>query len=187
MSITTNTINIILAGVGGQGILFATKILSAAAKARGMAIIGSETHGMAQRGGSVVSHLKLGGARSPLVRRGSADVLYALDPMEGMRALPFLKKGGTVFVNTGTTPWPDPALEKEISKLKISVAAFHADRIALEMKQPRLANVILIGFSSSHKKSPFAADELREALISAAPEKFKEMNLQAFEAGLKGA
>jgi len=183
MSTNTITTNIILAGVGGQGILFATKILSAAAKKRGLPIIGSETHGMAQRGGSVVSHLKIGGARSPLVRRGSADVLYAFDPIEGHRAFPFLKKDGAVFVNTGTTPWPDPVLEKEIAGMDIDVATFHADRVALELGNPRLANVALIGFSSAHPKSPFPSDELREALIASAPEKFSEINLKAFDAG----
>jgi len=185
ISAKSQTISIILAGTGGQGILFATRVLAAAAQKRGLPILGSEIHGMAQRGGSVVSHLKFGEAQSPLVRRGTADFLYALEPIEGIRALPFLKKGGVAFVNTGTLPWPDPALAKTVEKLEIEIATVDADRIALGLGRPQLANVVLIGFSSGHPCSPFTTEEMRAAVQSAAPEKLAGINLEAFNSGNK--
>ena len=86
------TINFVLGGLGGQGILFMTKILANTALTKGYRVMGAETHGMAQRGGSVVSHLRLGDIESSLVKNGSAHFLLALEENEAYRNLPFLKK-----------------------------------------------------------------------------------------------
>ncbi|MBI4769536.1 MAG: 2-oxoacid:acceptor oxidoreductase family protein [Chloroflexi bacterium] len=75
---------LILAGVGGQGVVYATKVLSQAAVLRGDSVLASENHGMSQRGGSVMSHLKIGGSQSPLIRRGTADAILAFDPVEAV-------------------------------------------------------------------------------------------------------
>ena len=89
-------INIALCGLGGQGILFMTKVLAQAAMDKGLNIIGAETHGMAQRGGSVISHLRIGDAESSLVRSGTANLLLALEENEGYRNLPLMADGATI-------------------------------------------------------------------------------------------
>ena len=96
----------IFCGLGGQGILFMTKIFARAALDKGLPTLGAETHGMAQRGGSVVSHLKLGPASSSLVREQTARFLLALEENEAYRNLPFLAPGGTIYVNAETDAFP---------------------------------------------------------------------------------
>nr|NJM02148.1 hypothetical protein [Desulfobacula sp.] len=98
------TINYVLSGLGGQGILFMTKVFAAAALEKGYNVLGAETHGMAQRGGSVVSHLRVGEARSSLVRAGAADFLISMDESEAYRYLPYLKKAGPYL----PMPLPNP-------------------------------------------------------------------------------
>ena len=90
---------IVLAGIGGQGILFATKILSETASRKGYDIIGSETHGMSQRGGSVASFLKIGDFSGPQIMKGKADYLYGYDPQETIKNLIFIRKGGVCFAD----------------------------------------------------------------------------------------
>ena len=82
----------VIVGIGGQGILFTSRVLGRVAIGKGLPVIGSEVHGMAQRGGSVISHFKIGGYRSSLVRTGQADVLMAFDQSEGIRNLPYLRE-----------------------------------------------------------------------------------------------
>src|SRR3990170_8827251 len=91
---------LVIAGVGGQGVVFVTRLLTQAAVILRRPVMASETHGMSQRGGSVLSHLKVGGNLAPLIQRGTADALLALDPEEAVRNLVFVRRGGTVFVNT---------------------------------------------------------------------------------------
>src|SRR5512136_2748137 len=90
---------LVVAGVGGQGVIYAAKILSQAALARGERVIVSENHGMSQRGGSVLAHVKIGGSELPLIRRATADALIAFDRTEAVRNLTFARSGGSVFVN----------------------------------------------------------------------------------------
>ena len=92
--------DILLAGVGGQGTVLASKILARCAIARGETAHTAETIGMAQRGGCVTSHVRIGNASAPLIARGCADTIIAFEPAEAVRALPYLKKGGAVIVNT---------------------------------------------------------------------------------------
>ena len=92
-------VQIVLAGIGGQGILFSSKIFSELGLKLGLDIMGSETHGMSQRGGSVTAHLKLGKFQSPVIRTGTADVLYSFEENETYRTLKFLRRGGVCFVN----------------------------------------------------------------------------------------
>ncbi|MFH1488585.1 MAG: 2-oxoacid:acceptor oxidoreductase family protein, partial [Pseudomonadota bacterium] len=100
------TTNIVLCGLGGQGILFMTKVVAHAALAKGFQVMGAETHGMAQRGGSVISHLRLGEVQSSLIRAGSAHLLLSLDENEGYRNLPFLARNSRMFVNSGPGRFP---------------------------------------------------------------------------------
>ena len=94
-------IDILLAGVGGQGTVLAAKVLAQAAQNKGWQVRTAETIGMAQRGGSVVSHVRIGeGAYSPLIAKGCADAIIAFEPAEAVRAFPYLKKGGSVTVSS---------------------------------------------------------------------------------------
>lgn len=174
---------IVLAGVGGQGILFATKILSETAARKGYNIIGSETHGMSQRGGSVASHLKIGDFASPLVMQGEADFLYAYHPDETLRNLIFLCQGGVCFADSDKSNFT-PDLNRWISDNRIILKTIPAGEMALEMGSPKSANLVLLGFSSAHKESPFSSNELRETIKEVTPARFLEANLQCFEAGL---
>jgi indolepyruvate ferredoxin oxidoreductase beta subunit len=177
------TTQIVIAGTGGQGILFAARLLQQAAVDAGFDIIGSETHGMSQRGGSVVAHLKIGTAKSPLVRRGCADILYCLHPDETVTNLPFLKSGGVCFANASDTVIPEK-LAKTLARKKILLYTIDADRIAASIANPLSANLVLIGFSMNTNLLPFSLDHLRGAVGRAGQERFREGNLAAIESGL---
>ncbi|MFQ5614722.1 MAG: indolepyruvate oxidoreductase subunit beta, partial [Anaerolineae bacterium] len=174
---------IVLAGVGGQGVLFATKLLTRTALALGLETLGSETHGMSQRGGSVASHLKIGGFASPLVRRGNADFLFGLDPHEAYRAMDFLKSGGVCFVNCNWSEFPSRQARAYLDQHSIQVLTCDADGIALGLGMAALANVALIGFASAHPAFPLARSELRATLSRLSPQRLLSPNLRAFDAG----
>ena len=110
----------IIVGTGGQGVLFTSKVLGHIAMTRGENILGSEVHGMAQRGGSVVSHFKVGSYASPLVKKGDADILLAFDQNEAVRSLDFLKNGGALVVNVHDRElWNNEPLKRYIEKKQI--------------------------------------------------------------------
>jgi len=127
---------LILSGVGGQGILFITRLLAETAIAKGLPVMTSETHGMAQRGGIVISHLKVGGFSSPLVRPGRADGLIALKPENAFLHRHFLAGSGWVGVNASSLPE---------GRGDLPVFPVPADSLALEMKAPRSVNLIVLG------------------------------------------
>lgn len=174
---------IVLAGVGGQGILFSTKILSETAASRGFDIIGSETHGMSQRGGSVASFLKIGAYSSPLVMKGEADFLYAFHQDETIRNLVYLRKGGCLFADAPEGIFT-PELVKWLIDNRITAKTVPAGEMALKMGAPMSANLVLLGFSSIQEGSPFNPEELKETISRVTPEKFLKANLECFQAGM---
>ncbi len=176
-------LKLILAGVGGQGILFATRIFSETALALGYDLLGSETHGMSQRGGSVISHLKIGGYESPLIRHGTADVLMAFDEDEAYRTLAFVRRSGLCFVNSPRGDFWDARVSEYLSENHIAAHSFPADTIALELGSPRSANLALIGYAVSMPEMPFGHDDIRTTIERVTPSRFREVNLQVFEAG----
>jgi indolepyruvate ferredoxin oxidoreductase beta subunit len=176
-------LKLILAGIGGQGILFATRIFSETALAQGYNILGSETHGMSQRGGSVISHLKIGPYQSPLIRHGTADVLMAFDVDEVYRTLAFVKRGGLCFVNSPRGDFWDAGVKAYLAKNDIAAHTFPADKIAMELGSPRSANLALIGYAVSMPDVPFGYDDIKATIERITPSRFKEVNLQAFEVG----
>ena len=99
----------VIVGIGGQGILFSSRVLGHIALSKGERVVGSEVHGMAQRGGSVISHFKVGDYNSPLVKAGEADVLLAFDQNEAVRSMHFLREGGHAVVNTHDSSFADNA------------------------------------------------------------------------------
>ena len=135
---------IILAGVGGQGILFTSRIFSELGLKLGLEVTGAETHGMSQRGGSVVAHIKIGGYLSPIVRGGTADILYSLDKNEAYKSLFFLRKGGFCFVNMSDGDRFDKNILDHLKKRGSIFQAFDASRVAVEMGSARAANILTV-------------------------------------------
>jgi indolepyruvate ferredoxin oxidoreductase, beta subunit len=164
---------IIVSGLGGQGALTLTRLLAEAAAAMGLAVITSETHGMAQRGGTVISMIKAGPFRGPLIPGGEADLGLFLHLKNLAVHRYYMKPGGTVFVNTGT---PGDYLSVDAR----SLAAAHR-------LPPVAANLILLGFAAG-KGGLFAEPDILTEMISAkTPERFREASLKAFALGLAAA
>ncbi|HBY94872.1 MAG: indolepyruvate oxidoreductase subunit beta [Ardenticatenaceae bacterium] len=180
-------LQLLVAGVGGQGILFITRLLETAALARGQSVIGAETHGMSQRGGSVASHFKLGDYHSPMVRRGTADCLIAMDASEAYRNLAFLRPGGLVFVNARDGQFPKPEIQEALIRCGIQVFSIDADALAMSLGAPNLANVALLGLAVSHPDFPFDDQEVRQAIGAISPVRYYELNLKALSEGQRGA
>ena len=175
------TINYILSGLGGQGILFMTKIFATTAMKKGYNILGAETHGMAQRGGSVVSHLRIGEARSSLIRAGAADFLLSMDESEAYRYLPYLKKGGKLFANAPSEGFPHEKTTEFLKTSNIEAWAMEAGKTAMELGGPRSTNLAMVAFYSAFGFGPLHAEDLRTTVASMSPEPFKETNLKIFD------
>ena len=175
------TINFVLSGLGGQGILFMTKIFATTAMNKGYNILGAETHGMAQRGGSVVSHLRIGDARSSLIRAGAADFLLSMDESEAYRYLPYLKKGGKLFANAPTKTFPDNKIADFLKTNDIEARAMEAGKTAMELGGPRSTNLALVAFFAAFGFGPLSADDLRATVDTMSPGPFKKTNMKIFD------
>ncbi|MFQ5942671.1 MAG: indolepyruvate oxidoreductase subunit beta [Anaerolineales bacterium] len=173
-------LRIVIAGIGGQGVIFATRLLTLAAIRLGLPAIAAESHGMSQRGGSVVSHIRVGGLQSPLIRRGTADVVLGLDKNEALRSLVYLKADGAAFVNSDDGLGSE--VERRLRSRGIRAHWLPASQTAIELGSVTAANVVLIGFANAHTSFPFPLDTLRETLMAATP-RGRELNLRALEMG----
>ncbi|HEY9071154.1 MAG TPA: indolepyruvate oxidoreductase subunit beta [Candidatus Ozemobacteraceae bacterium] len=188
MSIT----NILLCGVGGQGTLLASNLIAECAMEAGFDVKKSEVHGMAQRGGSVVSHVRFGPAiHSPLIRIGEADLLLAFEQLEALRWSEFLKPGGLVLMNTqkilpmsvsaGDGVYPEDIAGK-LAALPAQVTAVDALGAAEKLGNAKCLNVVLVGLLA--KRLPAISREIWLAgLKKRIPAKLLELNQKAFEAG----
>jgi indolepyruvate ferredoxin oxidoreductase, beta subunit len=182
------TINFVLSGLGGQGVLFMTKILARAAVNKGLKVMGAETHGMAQRGGSVVSHLRLGDVKSSLVRTDSAHFLLALEENEAYRNIPFLAKKGRMYASASEDSFPRQEVRPYLEKMGVISRSVPAADMAMDLGAPMSVNLALLGFFSAFKEGPLSHDELRMTIDQVSPDRFKEINLKVFDAGFeKGA
>ena len=177
------TTNIILSGLGGQGILFMTRVLAQAAMDKGFDVMGAETHGMAQRGGSVVSHLRLGKVKSSLVRTGTAHFLLSLEENEGYRNLPFLSQGARMYVNTYSKHFPRKEAKGFLDKREIIYRSIPAGIIAQELGAPRSSNLALLGYFSAFHEGAIEYKDIQTTIDKISPVKFKDINLTVFEAG----
>jgi indolepyruvate ferredoxin oxidoreductase beta subunit len=180
----------IIVGIGGQGILFTSRVLGKIAIDKGLPVVGSEVHGMAQRGGSVISHFRVGGYSGPLVSEGQADVVMAFDQKEGIRNLAFLKEGGTFLVNADDeSAFENGHLKKYLAQRKILTCRFAGFRILDEHMGGKylFLNVLILGAASGMKIEGFEEDRVAAALKELAPPKHLEANLKVFELGLKAA
>ena len=179
----------IIAGVGGQGVLFTTKVFIEMARRKEVAVLGSQTFGMAQRGGSVMTHLKIGQFSSPMVREGDADLLLGLDTMESHRALPYLRsrqngRGALCVVNAPDgQAFSDQRVRDLLSEMQVTVRTCDADAVALRMHSPMMANLVLLGFASSQSDFLFTYAEVREATDALSGAAQRSVNLEALERG----
>ena len=176
---------IVLAGVGGQGILFAATIFSQLGLKLGLGVMGSETHGMSQRGGSVVAHLKLGAFQSPMIRAGCADILYSFHKMETYKNLKFLKPGGVCFVNLSSADRFDQKIREHLKNKDISLRTYDAAGVASDMGSIRSANIALIGYSAGTGLFPFRHEDLKSVLEAVSRKKDLKNNLAAFATGFR--
>ncbi len=178
-----SALNMLFAGVGGQGILFASKIFFEAATKRGEKVMGAETHGMSQRGGSVVSHFKMGDQSSAMVIPGTADVLVGLERTEGLRNLEFLRGGGIYLVNAPDLSCiPESAIE-QLREMGMKIHNFDADGIAMAKKRPLTANLYLIGYLCALSEIPFEHEEIKETVGVLTKPAFLADNLDALQVG----
>ncbi len=181
------TTNLILCGLGGQGILFMTKVLSEAALRKGLPVLGAETHGMAQRGGSVVSHLRIGNVESSLVRSGSADVVLALEEHEGYRNLPFLAERAGFYANAPAGAFPREAVREALKARGVQCRSLPAGDLAMGLGAPLSTNLALLGFYSAFENIPTTHEELRKTIERISPDRFRDINLRVFDAGYQAA
>ena len=186
-----NNLDIVIAGVGGQGTLLASRVLGALALELGLDVKVSEVHGMAQRGGSVTSFARIGeDVAAPLIDPGRADYVLAFEKLEAGRAAIFLKRGGTLIANTQQIPpmpvitgaAEDPADILEQLAEHCDVRAFDAEKLAREAGEPRAVNLTLLGALAG--MTDFDIDTWHKAIKACIPRKLLDANIQAFNAGL---
>ena len=193
-------INVILAGVGGQGTVLAAKVLAQAAQSKGWQVRTAETIGMAQRGGTVVSHVRMGSdgeeVHAPLVAPGTADVVIAFEPGEACRALGYLKKGGAVVTATAVVQPVTAALSSQSYRSEDTLAALRhslegsncalkmvdAEPILDELGNRRALNTVLLAATVTSGAVPLSTAELKEAITACVKPRFVEMNLAAVDA-----
>ncbi len=187
--------DIAIAGVGGQGNLFATKILCQYAMDRGLEVLGTETIGAAQRGGSVVSHMRISDKPiySPLIPKGTADVLIGMESLELLRHLSILNPKGyyimnlysvpTMFTNIGMERYPATddiiAAAKKVSSRGAEIAATYK---AADLGNAQMTNVVMVG-ALAKMDDFFEAADIRKLVASISPERFRDKNLEGFDAG----
>ncbi|MCL2805905.1 MAG: indolepyruvate oxidoreductase subunit beta [Treponema sp.] len=185
--------NLMIAGVGGQGTVLASKLIAAAAMKKGFNVRTTETIGMAQRGGCVFGHCRIGDEIfSPLIPLGSANALIAFEPAEAVRQIAFLGKDGVVLVcNRAVKPVTNlNAAEYKASDM-IDFLKANASKLIvvdgqqLEGQNAKTLNVSLLGAAAQSGIFPFDADTLKDILPEMLPQRFLEMNLKAYELGRK--
>jgi len=185
---------IFLAGVGGQGTLTATNLISLIALDKNIDVTSGEIHGMAQRGGIVESTVLLGGYLSPKIDVGEADVLLGFEPVETLRALKYLKKGGTIVwnaeptypvgVSTGMEKYP----EMEYIEEKINECAKHSYKLsciklAKKAGTTKCANIVLLGAFFAIDESPFTLNDLIDGIKKHMSPKIQDINIKAAKLG----
>lgn len=188
----TSECDLVIVGVGGQGVILISDVLGRAAVLAGKPVCGAETHGMAQRGGSVINHTRIGCRFSPMVAAGGADVLVALEPAEALRFAQFLSPAGVALVNTrpvlpstvtsGKAKYPP--IEEILVPLKAHsgrVIAMDATAFAQTAGTAQAMNVVMLGALSRY--IPISEDLILHALAQVVPPRFLEINRKAFLLG----
>ena len=183
--------NILIVGVGGQGTLLASRVLGGLASIKNLDCKLSEVHGMSQRGGSVVTHVKIAEkVYSPIIAQGDADIVLSFEELEAIRWQHFLKKDGMILCNSqqiepmpviiGKTEYPQGIIERIKNNGK-KVVTINALEIAEELGNAKCANVVMLGLLA--KKLDIDYDDIKKALLQIVKPKFIDINLKALERG----
>jgi indolepyruvate ferredoxin oxidoreductase beta subunit len=193
--------NILLAGVGGQGLMLLSQVMGDACTRSGINVVVGAQHGLAQRSGSISAHVRIGDAYSPLIPYGTADLIIAMDAMEALRYVEYLKQGGTVVMNSRmmhppleTAPIVKNKQEKrmyvtleqvkaQLGKVAGRVITIDAEKVAAEAGNPRTENVVLLGAASALSGFPIQSEPLKESVKRVVPERAVDANLKAFNLG----
>ena len=168
--------NILICGVGGQGTVLASKIIAASAMDSGNAVHSAETIGMAQRGGSVTSHVRIGEAYSPLIPYGEADMILAFEPAEAVRNLMYLKKDGIVIVNSVPVK---PVTES------LNNTGYDAKELCEPFGSSRYFNIAILGVAVGSGRLGLTKEAVLDEICKRVPAKFIDTNKAAFLAGLE--
>lgn len=186
--------NILISGVGGQGTVLASKLIAAAAMGKGFDVRTTETIGMAQRGGCVVSHIRMGSnIHSPLIPQKSANIIIGFEPAEAVRILPYLSDDGLMIVcDTAMKPVTSSLtgdkykgadmieyLKKNVKRLVI----IDGEKLLKECGNVKTLNVALLGTAIESGVFPFGVNEMMDALRNTLPQRFLDINLNSFEIG----
>lgn len=194
---TSNTVNIAIAGVGGQGVLTLAELLAKAALAEGLNVRVGEIHGMAQRGGHVVCTVRIGdNASGPVIDAGAADLLVGFEPVETLREVHLVKKGGYILmsshiqypvaVSMGKAEYPDHKdIMAALKKFTDKIIEIDAQKIAIEAGSSRSLNMVMFGGIIGTNLVPISKDSALKAISEAFPKKFEKINTTAAENGLE--
>ena len=188
--------NILLCGVGGQGTVLASKLLAAAAEKMGETVHSAETIGMAQRGGPVTSHVRIGkDAYSPLIPKKSADLIIAFEPSEAVRNLDFLKEGGAVITNEvclkpvteslNPTGYDGKEMIEFLKKTVANLVILNADKLCEDLGSSKFFNVAVLGVAKGADFLPFTEEALIETIETSVKANFIEVNKKAFLHGVE--
>lgn len=184
--------DILICGVGGQGTVLASKLIAAAAMEEGNVVHSAETIGMAQRGGSVTSHVRIGEAYSPLIPKGKCDMIISFEPAEAVRNLSYLKKDGLVIVNASPVKPTTESLHetgydgKEMIaylKEKCNVIVVDSEQLCAQFGSNKYLNVLLLGVAAGSGELGISTEAIQTEIEARVPEKFVENNRKAFESG----
>jgi indolepyruvate ferredoxin oxidoreductase beta subunit len=195
---TVESFNCLSVGVGGQGVIRATQILAHAAMLDAYNVRTAETHGMAQRGGSVTGYLRFGeNAQGSLIPRGGANVIMSLEPSEALRNRLYANEKTSIFININRImplsiyqkrklKYPEmEEIKADLHKITKNVHFIDANRIALEAGNIKTVNVVMIGFMFGSGQLPLNKDHLYEAVMKYVPKKAKEVNDKSFKMGFE--
>ena len=184
--------NNVLCGVGGKGTVLASKLIASAAMDKSLPVMSAETIGMAQRGGSVFSHVRIGeDVYSPMIAKGEADIILGFEPGEAVRMLPFLKEGGTVIVSsreiipvTATLTnfsYNGSEMLSYLHKHVKNLFVIDARKACEDIGSSKVLNILLLGTAIQSGALGLSETDIRDAIKKRLPEKFHELNFKALE------
>ena len=184
--------NIVICGVGGQGVIFAAKTIGQALMDKGEDVIQAEVHGMAQRGGIVVCTLVVGSKYNPLIKDGDADIILSFEPAEALRAVNFASEKTHIITNTSPIiPFTVsvgkqkyPPVDEMLNRIKdFTPNLVTLDAIEIAKESNARDNVVMLGAFAKCECSPLTLDDIKSYIKSSTPEKFHEANMRGLDAG----
>jgi indolepyruvate ferredoxin oxidoreductase, beta subunit len=193
--------SILLAGVGGQGLMLLSQVIGDAGTRTGVKVVVGAQHGLAQRSGSISAHVRIGDAYSPLIPYGTANLIIAMEATESLRYIEYLKNGGTVITSKRimhapleTAPIVKNRQEKKmyvsieqvlenVGKIADRIVALDSETFASRAGNPRTENIVLLGAAASLEDFPLAVEPLKESIKRIVPSRAIEANLKAFDLG----